>query len=504
MKIKFTILSLILLLMTGFAFAQFAYITNKTDNTVTAINVANNTVIATIPVGHYPLGVTVSLDGKWAYITNYWSNSVSVINTATNTVTATIPVKSYPEGICVTPDGSKVYVANQYSDTISVINTATNTVIDSILVGNSPLGVAASPDGSKVYVANTNSNSIYVINTATDAVSGIILGITAPYGLCVSPDGTKLYVTNGDTALKVVNTATNTVSATISGGLWACTSISISRDGTKVYVVNSGNDKIGVINTVTNTVSAIFPGGIGPTGISLTPDGQELFVVDRIVYAVTIYNTATNTLTGTIHVGNWPNSFGNFITPCSAKFTIFPDSVIAYQYWITNHAAGAPPLQYLWSWGDGNFDSTAYPNHIYIDSGDYTISLTITDSNGCQSTFINYYYQIWVPSNQMVYVNVINNIMTSVKPPKTGNTISIYPNPASTAITIENLRFINYDLRITDVLGNEIYHQPITPDSSPITHIDISRLCNGVYFYQIIYTIESGKETQRGKIVVEK
>ena len=42
------------------------------------------------------------------------ANTVSVINTATNTVSATITVGIYPLGVSVSPDGSKVYVANEW------------------------------------------------------------------------------------------------------------------------------------------------------------------------------------------------------------------------------------------------------------------------------------------------------------------------------------------------------------------------------------------------------
>ena len=64
------------------------------------------------------------------------ANTVSVINTATNTVTATITVGTYPYGVSVSPDGSKVYVANNGDGTVSVINTATNTVTATITVGD--------------------------------------------------------------------------------------------------------------------------------------------------------------------------------------------------------------------------------------------------------------------------------------------------------------------------------------------------------------------------------
>jgi YVTN family beta-propeller protein len=94
-----------------------------------------------------------------AYITNFGDNTVSVIDTATDTVIATIPVGDRPYGVAVTPDGSKVYVANQgfnprFVSTVSVIDAATNTVSATIRGGRDPIGVAVSPDGSKVYVVN--------------------------------------------------------------------------------------------------------------------------------------------------------------------------------------------------------------------------------------------------------------------------------------------------------------------------------------------------------------
>jgi YVTN family beta-propeller protein len=89
--------------------AQNAYIANAGSNNVSVIDIATNTVTATIPVGSFAFGVAVSLDGRNVHVTNADTNTVSVIDTATNTVTATIPVGgSYPTGVAVTPDGSKV------------------------------------------------------------------------------------------------------------------------------------------------------------------------------------------------------------------------------------------------------------------------------------------------------------------------------------------------------------------------------------------------------------
>ena len=77
------------------------------------------------------------------------------------------------------------------------------------------------------------------------------------------------------------------------------------------------------------------------------------------------------------------------------------------------------------------------------------------------------------------------------------NGISVYPNPASSAITFKDLRFTIYDLRITDVLGNVVYSQPNINQQSTI--INLSQLSKGVYFYQL----SNSKETVRGKFVKE-
>ena len=61
------------------------------------------------------------------YVANGSDNTVSVIDTATNTVVGLpIPVGSNPQTLAVTPDGTKVYVTNAGSNNVSVIKTATN------------------------------------------------------------------------------------------------------------------------------------------------------------------------------------------------------------------------------------------------------------------------------------------------------------------------------------------------------------------------------------------
>ncbi len=124
--------------------------------------------------------VAVALSGAHAmaapfgYVTNVLSNTVSVIDAATNTVVATIPVGNLPDGVAVTPDGTHVYIANLADNTVSVIATASNTVVATITVGNGPVGVAITPDGAHAYVANISDGTVSVIATASNAVVATI------------------------------------------------------------------------------------------------------------------------------------------------------------------------------------------------------------------------------------------------------------------------------------------------------------------------------------------
>src|SRR5216117_3487446 len=52
------------------------------------------------------LGTATAEAQTRAYVTNGFSNTVSVIDTATNTVVATIPVGAFPFGVAITPDGT--------------------------------------------------------------------------------------------------------------------------------------------------------------------------------------------------------------------------------------------------------------------------------------------------------------------------------------------------------------------------------------------------------------
>ncbi len=84
------------------------------DDTVSVLNLTNNTLEQTISDSSFnePYTVTINAAGTKAYVTNSNGTTVTIIDIATNTVSGTIGGFDGPSGFAITPDGNHAYVNN--------------------------------------------------------------------------------------------------------------------------------------------------------------------------------------------------------------------------------------------------------------------------------------------------------------------------------------------------------------------------------------------------------
>ena len=162
---------------------------------------------------------------------------------------------------------------------------------------------------------------------------------------------------------------------------------------------------------------------------------------------------------------------------CNAQYTVVPDT--AHHIFIINNTTGYQPINYLWSWGDGTYDSVAYPSHTYNAAGTYTICLSITDSLGCTSTYCDSSY-LQKNINTIISVDVVPPLATGINPDDSGHQIKIYPDPTISYITIESPS--NAILTIFNLLG-----QPVKSlrTISAKTSVDVSLYPKGVYILEV-------------------
>lgn len=95
----------------------------------------------------------------------------------------------------------------------------------------------------------------------------------------------------------------------------------------------------------------------------------------------------TMTVLNAVHVDPLPDPqfMGDTLTSCEVPFTVN----------FTDTSQGA--ISWLWDFGDGNTSTAQNPTNIYTAPGTYTVSLTITDTNGCQNTLTKTNYVQIVP-----------------------------------------------------------------------------------------------------------
>jgi YVTN family beta-propeller protein len=315
--------------------APFAYISNYTSNSVSVIDTATKTVVATVPVGSAPLGVAVNRVGTLAYVANQNDNTVSVIDTTGNTVVATVPVGTNPRGVAINPAATYVYVANQSSNNVSVIDTASNTVVATVPVGSGSYGIAVNATGTIAYVVNEGSASVSVIDTGTNTVVATVPVAANPVGVAVNPAGTFVYVTKvSGNAVAVIDTGTNAVVATVPVGSDPF-GIAVNPAGTFAYAANAVSSTVSVIDTTANAVVATVPVGASPFGVAVNPAGTFVYVANAAGNTVSVIDAGTNSVVATVAVGMSPESVGNFISgspatnPCGMATYPFPYTDVA-------------------------------------------------------------------------------------------------------------------------------------------------------------------------------
>ena len=311
-----------------------AYVTNATSGTMTVINLADNSVLATVPVGVSPTAVVVNSAGTRAYITNSTAGTVTVINTTNNTLVKTITVGANPSSLALTPSGDRLFVTNSGAGTVTKINTTTNTVtVAGIRVGNGPVvgrdhvrrqirlrhqlrqrqrlchhvvdelcvktiaGVGDSPtdvvlDAGRAYVSNLDG-SVAIISTVTNTITGRVNMGTPVKSLAMTPDGGLLIAASTNDTVAAIDTAASTVVSTLTTDptpdAASSPTLAVAANGT-IYQTDNTDNVLRILNVVTTPIPNDPPetgdpivgtpdpetGEVTGTIVASDPDGDDL------------------------------------------------------------------------------------------------------------------------------------------------------------------------------------------------------------------------------------
>lgn len=118
---------------------------------------------------------------------------------------------------------------------------------------------------------------------------------------------------------------------------------------------------------------------------------------------------------------------------------------------------------WLWDFGDGNTSTQQNPTHTYIDGGEYTVCLTVTDSCSTDST-----------------CQTVEAVGTAGLTESEMAHIKVYPNPMKDALNF-TFESIPSQVKFISITGQEV---GVISPSGKTAKLNVSEWAQGVYFAQ--------------------
>jgi PKD repeat protein len=144
----------------------------------------------------------------------------------------------------------------------------------------------------------------------------------------------------------------------------------------------------------------------------------------------------------------------------------FFTSVAGYQVFVNNLSSIA--TSFLWDFGDGTQKMGVAPDHTYLDTGTYIISLIVTNICGSDTT------------TQQVTISD----PTGLEEDRLASSITIYPNPTRELLylRVRDLTFDDFSVCLHTMQGEVIMSQRVDKTSSAFTQkIGLPDLPSGLY-----------------------
>ncbi|MBX3043687.1 MAG: T9SS type A sorting domain-containing protein [Candidatus Kapabacteria bacterium] len=200
------------------------------------------------------------------------------------------------------------------------------------------------------------------------------------------------------------------------------------------------------------------------------------------VFTVTVFDNITGEMASaslTIFVNELPNVTGPFLVRHPRNTSLDLNTLV------TTSGGIAP---YFAVWYDHNMNQINDPTNVIPPVGARQYTVVVYDDNECMSQ----------SHKVTIYVSPRKDGFEAVAGLNNSSLLYSYPNPVENMVEViatfaEPLN--NLTIKITDILGNEVYRNQMTSGHEAILNIDMSRYSSGVY----MLVIDSGTD-----IVVKK
>jgi YVTN family beta-propeller protein len=310
-------------------------VANKSEATVSLIDLGSGKVAATLPVGQGPHEVAVSPDGRLALVANYGQDvdghSLTVIDVPGARVERTIDLEEYrrPHGLAFLDD-RRALVTVEENQAVLEVDVAAGRLGRAIPTNQQVSHmVAVSPDGRRAYVANIGSGTISALDlTAGKRIKNVATGAGAE-GIAVTPDGKEIWVTNREAdTVTVVDAATLEPVVSLPAPGYPIR-VKVTPDGRRALVTEARAGELAVFDVAARKLERRLPFGLksvaapgdkrllgslgqssAPIGLVVEPGGKRAYVAHANADLVAVVDLEAWKPAGTLKAGKEPDGIG--------------------------------------------------------------------------------------------------------------------------------------------------------------------------------------------------
>jgi YVTN family beta-propeller protein len=323
------------------------YVAGTGGSEVYVIDVATNTITATLNVGKQPHGIAATSDGRWVWIATEGDGKIHKIDAVRDLVTDTFELGPFQQEMEITNDGRMLYTGRFMDGCYDVFDTIKKKLVAHLPVDGSPHNVVkAARDDRFMYLAPMNlsptggdsdvaakfaiargilrdcdgklksayvtNDKIYVADTRENKIVGTISVGNAPRPIVASDDGKRLYAdVDGLLGFVVIDLAARKVIERVKFPLVTederlsfsrAHGIGITPDQKEIWT-NSVNH--GVVYAYDRTIEPVkliarIPVGASPYWIAFSPDNRFGYIALAEADAIAVIDVATHKLIKTI------------------------------------------------------------------------------------------------------------------------------------------------------------------------------------------------------------
>jgi YVTN family beta-propeller protein len=311
---------------------------NKSDNTVSLIDLASKQTVATVPTGVAPHEVAVSPNGKLAVVANYGNqqqpgNTLTVIDLPGKKQLKTIDLGEYrrPHGITWLR-GDEIAVTTEVNKTLLIVDVQKGAVVSVVATEQnvSHMVVVAQRSG-RAFVANIGSGTVTAIDLKTRKKIGDIQTGAGSEGIDISPDQKEVWVVNrAANTVSVIDVDSLKVVATLESKDFPIR-VKFAPGGKQALVSNARSGDVAIFDAISRkeiqrvamqlkapegstagqrVFGDQFGQGPVPVGILVAPKLSHAFVANTNADIITMIDLKTWQVAGRLTAGKEPDGLG--------------------------------------------------------------------------------------------------------------------------------------------------------------------------------------------------